>query len=111
LEVNVAGESTKFGFSPELLLEELPKLESLEAIEIGGLMTLAPWTPDPEKVRPIFRQLKTLKHECEGLLERDLEHLSMGMSGDFEIAIEEGATMVRIGTALFGERPTAQRST
>lgn len=105
LEVNVAGEASKFGYRPEQLLAELPALNALPRLEIRGLMTLAPWTPEPEKVRPVFRRLRELKTECEQRLGAPLEHLSMGMSGDFEVAIEEGATLVRIGTALFGPRP------
>lgn len=105
LEVNVAGEASKFGYRPEQLLEELPALNALPRLEIRGLMTLAPWTPEPEKVRPVFRRLRELKAECEQRLGAPLEHLSMGMSGDFEAAIEEGATLVRLGTALFGPRP------
>jgi pyridoxal phosphate enzyme (YggS family) len=105
LEVNVAGEASKFGYRPEQLLAELPALNAFPRLEIRGLMTLAPWTPEPEKVRPVFRRLRELKAECEQRLGAPLEHLSMGMSGDFEVAIEEGATLVRIGTALFGPRP------
>ena len=105
LEVNLAGESTKFGFKPEQVLEELESINSLPKIEVHGLMTIAPWTPEPEKVRPIFRQLRELKTRCEEKLGVPLPHLSMGMSGDFEVAIEEGATIVRIGTVLFGARP------
>ncbi|HOK76626.1 MAG TPA: YggS family pyridoxal phosphate-dependent enzyme [Verrucomicrobiota bacterium] len=105
LEVNVAGESTKYGYNPDTLLAELPMLNALPRLEIRGLMTMAPWTPDPERVRPVFRRLRELKEKCEEILGAPMEHLSMGMSGDFEVAIEEGATMVRIGTALFGERP------
>jgi pyridoxal phosphate enzyme (YggS family) len=105
LEVNVAGEATKFGYRPEQLLAELRELNAFPRLEIQGLMTLAPWTPDPEKVRPVFRRLRELKAECEQRLGAPLGHLSMGMSGDFEVAIEEGATLVRIGTALFGPRP------
>ena len=67
-------------------------------------MTIAPWTLEPEKTRPVFRELRVLKEECEQILGTSLPHLSMGMSGDFEVAIEEGATIVRIGTALFGPR-------
>jgi uncharacterized pyridoxal phosphate-containing UPF0001 family protein len=74
-------------------------------VEIHGLMTIAPWSPEPEKVRPIFRQLRELKQRCEARLGAPLPDLSMGMSGDFEAAIEEGATIVRLGTALFGTRP------
>jgi uncharacterized pyridoxal phosphate-containing UPF0001 family protein len=74
----------------------------LPRIEIHGLMTVPPWSPEPEKARPHFRRLRELKKQCEEILGAPLPHLSMGMSGDFEVAIEEGATMVRIGTALFG---------
>ncbi len=105
LEVNLAGESTKFGFKPERLLAELEIVNALAKIEVHGLMMIAPWTPEPEKVRPIFRQLGELKTQCEDKLGAPLPHLSMGMSGDFEVAIEEGATIVRVGTSLFGVRP------
>ncbi len=105
LEVNVAGEASKFGYRPEQLLAELRDLNAFPRLDIQGLMTLAPWTPDPEKVRPVFRRLRELKAECEQRLGAPLAHLSMGMSGDFEVAIEEGATLIRIGTALFGPRP------
>jgi pyridoxal phosphate enzyme (YggS family) len=104
LEVNVAGESTKFGFKPEALLSELERVNALRHIEVHGLMGIAPWTPEPEKVRPVFQKLRGLKEDCERLLGAPLPHLSMGMSGDFEIAIEEGATLIRLGTALFGPR-------
>lgn len=104
LEVNVAGESSKYGFRPEALLAELAQINQLRRLEIQGLMTVPPWTPEPEKVRPCFQQLRSLKEQCEGILGAPLPELSMGMSGDFEVAIEEGATMVRIGTALFGAR-------
>ncbi len=105
LEVNVAGEASKFGYRPDALLDELSALNALPRLEIHGLMTMAPWSPDPEKARPHFRRLRELKQECEQRLGAPLAHLSMGMTGDFEVAIEEGATLVRIGTALFGERP------
>lgn len=105
LEVNIAGESSKFGYPPERLLAEFMQINALRKIEIHGLMTVAPWTPEPEKVRPVFRRLRELKIECEKILGAPLPHLSMGMSGDFEVAIEEGATMVRVGSALFGPRP------
>jgi PLP dependent protein len=74
------------------------------------LMTIAPYSADAEKVRPVFRKLRELKSECEQVLGAPLPHLSMGMSGDFEVAIEEGATMVRIGTALFGPRGAARKA-
>lgn len=105
LEVNVAGESSKFGYRPEPLLAELTQISALPRLEVQGLMTLAPWTPEPEKVRPVFRQLHELWQRCQDRLGVPLPCLSMGMTGDFEVAIEEGATLVRIGTALFGERP------
>lgn len=104
LEVNVAGESSKFGYRPDVLLAELAELNSLTRLEIQGLMAIPPWSPDPEKVRPLFRQVRELKSRCEEILGAPMSTLSMGMSGDFEVAIEEGATMVRVGTALFGAR-------
>ena len=109
LEVNVAGESNKFGYPPAALLNELEQVNRLRKLEIQGLMTLAPWSPEPEKVRPIFRQLRELKQHCEQILGAPLPHLSMGMSGDFEAAIEEGATLVRLGTALFGPRAKTKK--
>jgi len=109
LEVNVAGESSKFGYNGARLLEEFLQINALSKIEIHGLMTVAPWAQEAEKVRPVFRRLRELKEECEQKLGAPLPHLSMGMSGDFEVAIEEGATMVRIGTALFGPRPKVAR--
>ena len=105
LEVNLAGESTKFGFKADEVLANLDAINALPKIEIHGLMMIAPWTPDSEKVRPLFRQLRELKNRCEEQLGAPLPHLSMGMSGDFEVAIEEGATIVRVGTSLFGARP------
>jgi len=105
LEANIAGESSKFGYPPETLLAEFPQLNALPRLEIHGLMTVAPYTPEAEKVRPVFRRLRELKVQCEQILGAPLPHLSMGMTGDFEIAIEEGATIIRIGSALFGPRP------
>ena len=105
LEVNVAGEASKFGYAPATLLTEFNELNKLPRLEIHGLMTIAPYSPTPERARPVFRRLRELKGECEQLLGAPLPQLSMGMSGDFEVAIEEGATIVRLGTALFGERP------
>lgn len=110
LEVNVAGEASKFGFPPERLLAELKQINALERIEIHGLMTIAPWTTEVEKVRPFFRRLRELKSECEQILGAPLPQLSMGMSGDFEVAIEEGSTLVRVGTALFGARQASRKS-
>jgi hypothetical protein len=104
LEVNVAGEASKFGYPPAALLAELAELNALPRLEIHGLMAIPPFTPLAEKARPYFRRLGELKGECEKILGAPLPQLSMGMSGDFEVAIEEGATIVRVGTALFGER-------
>ncbi len=109
LEVNIAGESSKFGYRPEQMLAELAEVNALPRLEIHGLMTIAPWTTEPEKMRPLFRQLRELKQRCEDALGAPLPHLSMGMTGDFEVAIEEGATLVRLGTALFGPRAAAPR--
>jgi hypothetical protein len=110
LEVNIAGESSKFGFQPDTVLDQLPEINALPRLEVHGLMTIAPWTPDPEKVRPVFRRLRECRRRCEDRLGAPLPHLSMGMTGDFEVAIEEGATIIRVGTALFGPRSSARKS-
>lgn len=104
LEVNAAGESSKFGYKPEAVLAELAQLNALKRLEIHGLMTIAPYVQDLERVRPFFRKLRELRERCEQQLGAPLPVLSMGMSGDFEVAIEEGSTLVRVGTAIFGER-------
>ena len=109
VEVNVGGESSKSGYSPESLMAELKELTSLPHLRVEGLMTVPPWKPVPEQVRPYFVKARELKEECERRLGDSLPHLSMGMSGDFEVAIEEGATIIRVGTALFGERHTTLR--
>ncbi len=109
LEVNAVGEASKFGCRPDQLLAELSSINALPRLEIQGLMAVPPWTRDPEDVRPVFRQMRELKTRCEEILGASLPHLSMGMTGDFEVAIEEGATMVRIGTAIFGSRPRPTR--
>jgi len=106
LEVNLGGEETKYGVAPQEVCDTLRQLDKLENLEIQGLMVIPPYTEDPEASRPYFRQLARLAQEGNNLsLENiNLRHLSMGMSHDFEVAIEEGATMVRIGTAIFGPR-------
>ncbi len=104
LEVNVADESTKFGFSPEKLRRELDELAALDRLEIEGLMCIPPFVPKPEMSRPYFERLRVLRDELEAEAGFGLPHLSMGMSHDFEQAILEGATLVRVGTAIFGER-------
>lgn len=109
LEVNVAGEASKFGWRPEAVLADLEATNALSRLEIHGLMTIAPYATDPERVRPCFRRLRELRDRCAERLGAPLPVLSMGMSGDLEVAIEEGSTMVRVGTALFGERPRPAR--
>jgi pyridoxal phosphate enzyme (YggS family) len=108
LEVNVAGEASKFGYKPEQMLADLKELNALPRIEVHGLMAVPPWSAEPEKARPHFRRVRELKERAESVLGAPLPHLSMGMTGDFEIAIEEGATIVRIGSALFGARTRAK---
>jgi PLP dependent protein len=104
LEVNVSGEKSKFGLPPEELIEVALEVNKLSHLELKGFMTMAPFSDDPEKARPYFRQLRELKKRVEDALGAPLPDLSMGMSGDFEVGIEEGATLVRVGTSLFGER-------
>ena len=105
LEINVAGESSKHGWDPVRVLEDFETVNRFSRLEIHGLMTIAPYAVDPEKVRPVFSRLRELRDRCAEKLGAPVPVLSMGMSGDLEVAIEEGATLVRVGTALFGERP------
>ena len=107
LEVNVAGESTKFGYNPDKVVADIAGINELDRLEIHGLMTIAPYAPTAEKARPVFKRLAEVQARCSDILGAPLPHLSMGMSGDFEVAIEEGATIVRIGTALFGARQSS----
>jgi len=106
LEVNVGGEATKHGFEAMTLIDEVAPLADLRHLEIVGLMTLPPPRETPEAARADFRQLVELRDRLNERSEwgRRLTELSMGMSNDFEVAIEEGATFVRIGTSLFGAR-------
>ncbi len=104
IEVNIVGEASKFGYETEAMLRDFQEINNLPRVEIHGLMTIPPWTPVAEKARPVFRRLRELRDQCSDMLGAPLPVLSMGMTGDFEVAIEEGSTMVRIGTALFGER-------
>ncbi len=98
LEVNVAGEAAKYGFSPEELPAQAADVRALPGLDVRGLMTIAPMATDPQEARPVFRRLRELGHSL-GLAE-----LSMGMTDDYPVAVEEGATIVRIGRAIFGER-------
>jgi PLP dependent protein len=109
LEVNVAGEASKQGFSPETLRCDLEAALSLGRLTIEGLMTLPPLAPEAEASRRYFVALRELRDQLEAEFEVRLPQLSMGMSGDFPIAIEEGATLVRVGTAIFGERSRLKR--
>lgn len=104
LEVNVAGEATKFGMAPEMVIPLLRESEGMQHVEIVGLMCIPPPAPDPESVRPHFRRLRELRDAAREASGYDLPELSMGMSHDFEVAVEEGATMIRLGTVLFGRR-------
>ena len=105
LEVNVAGESSKFGYGPQKLLSELKEINALGKIEIHGLMTIAPWGAPEDVTRACFRSLREWRDRWASVYPRlSLEVLSMGMSGDFPLAIAEGATRIRVGTALFGKR-------
>ncbi|MCS6839512.1 MAG: YggS family pyridoxal phosphate-dependent enzyme [Roseiflexus sp.] len=115
LQVNVSGEATKSGFALwgwneqpdvyERFCADVEQILALPHLDVRGLMTIAPWTPDPEQVRPVFRAVRRLRDDLAQRFPAAVWHeLSMGMTDDFEIAIEEGATMVRIGRAIFGER-------
>ena len=107
VQVDLAGEATKFGLAEAELLPVLEALRGKEGLRIEGLMVLPPYFEDPERARPYFRRLRSLhdRAQAAGLLEG--RELSMGMSHDYEAAVEEGATMVRVGTAIFGERHAA----
>ena len=109
LEVNVAGEGSKFGFKPETLRTEMETLLALDRLSIEGLMTIPPLAPEAEASRKYFIKLRELRNALEKEFRAKLPHLSMGMTNDFVIAIEEGATLVRVGTAIFGERSRKKR--
>lgn len=106
VEVNLSGETSKFGIAPEDVMELIRQVASLKHISIEGLMTMPPYFDDPERARPYFVELRKLRDRVKGeeIEGARMDELSMGMSGDFEAAIEEGATMIRVGTAIFGER-------
>ena len=104
LEVNVAGEGSKFGFNPDALRAETDALLALGRVQVDGLMCIPPLAREAEMSRKYFAQLRELRDELARDFGMALPHLSMGMSGDFAVAVEEGATLVRVGTAIFGER-------
>jgi PLP dependent protein len=104
VQVDLAGEETKFGLAEEHLMSTLQAMQSHASLRVAGLMVLPPYADDPEAARPYFQQLRDLRDRASAFGLLGGGELSMGMSHDFEVAIEEGATMVRVGTALFGER-------
>lgn len=108
IEVNVSGEQTKHGFTPDSLRTDFLSLAKLPGLRIRGLMTMAPYSENPEEARPFFRALRALRDELQNSHGLALPELSMGMSGDYEPAIEEGATLVRVGSSIFGARPAPQ---
>jgi len=108
LEINVAGEGSKFGFKPETLRAEMEMLLALTRLSIEGLMTIPPLASEAEGSRRYFVKLHELRDALEKEFRVKLPHLSMGMTSDFVVAIEEGATLVRVGTAIFGERRRAK---
>ncbi|EGK13192.1 YggS family pyridoxal phosphate-dependent enzyme [Kroppenstedtia eburnea] len=107
IQVNVAGEESKRGLKPEEVIDFAREAAELPWLQLAGLMTMAPFTEDPEEVRPVFRQLRGLQQEIRKLGDSrlDLPHLSMGMSRDYTVAVEEGATFVRLGSVLVGGPP------
>ena len=106
LEVNVAGEETKYGVSKEEVIPLLAEIAGFQHIQVCGLMTIAPFVTDPEENRLVFRELKKISVDIKAKNMNNIlmETLSMGMTGDYQVAIQEGATMVRVGTGIFGER-------
>ncbi len=104
LEINVAGEGSKFGFGPEKLREQMEELLGLGRLNIEGLMCIPPPQPKAEMARKYFVALRELRDRVQTEFRVPLPQLSMGMSGDYEVAVEEGSTLVRVGTAIFGER-------
>ncbi len=106
IQVNVSGEKSKYGISPDSVMDLARELASHSHIRVKGLMTMAPFADNPEEVRYVFKDLNKIFIDIkkENIDNIDMRHLSMGMSNDFEVAIEEGANMVRIGTAIFGRR-------
>ena len=108
LQVNISGEKSKLGIDPLKLPKEIQEFAKLEGVKISGLMTIPPLDRNPENSRPYYARLRQLRNTCSNLNIRqiNLDELSMGMSNDYEIAIEEGATLVRVGTGLFGQKPS-----
>ena len=109
LEINVAGEGSKFGFAPDKLREQMEELLALPRLSVLGLMTIPPLSEEPEASRKYFIQLRELRDRLQTEFRVDFAQLSMGMTQDYAVAVEEGATLVRVGTAIFGERSKKQK--
>jgi hypothetical protein len=108
VEINASGEASKYGLPVDDALPVVARIARLAGVRVLGVMTLAPWTPEAEVVRAVFRRTRECFEQCRDEVPGfEARHLSMGMSNDYPIAVEEGATMVRLGTALFGERGDA----
>ena len=112
VEVNTTGEGSKFGVRPENTEAFVRSLHPFSNLCVAGLMTIGPFLPDPEGSRPMFQVLRTLRDRIAAAQQGNvaMQHLSMGMTGDFEVAIEEGATLIRVGTAIFGSRVPRERN-
>jgi len=112
LQVNVSGEKSKLGMDPLIVPKEIHRLAKLEGVKVRGLMTIPPYDRNPGNSRPYYVRLRELRNTCSKLAVpgMELDELSMGMSNDYEVAIEEGATLVRVGTGLFGPRPSLERT-
>lgn len=111
LEINVAGEGSKFGFKPDQARRDMESLLELPRLSVEGVMTIPPLAAEAEASRPFFVQLRELRDQLEAEFKITLPRLSMGMTNDFTVAVEEGATLVRVGTAIFGERVRPKKST
>jgi pyridoxal phosphate enzyme (YggS family) len=108
IEVNLSGEKTKSGVPAPIAIGLVQQIAGLQNLSIQGLMTMPPWFDDPEGARPYYTALRELRNRInrEGITDRTIQELSMGMTDDYEVAVEEGATIVRIGRGIFGERPS-----
>ena len=108
IEVNISGEETKSGIPYKEAMQLVRDVSILNNLSIQGLMTMPPWFDDPEEARPYFVALREMREKiiAEGIKRVEMRELSMGMSGDYEVAVEEGATIVRVGRSIFGERPS-----
>ena len=113
LQVNVSGEASKFGIDPKNVMDVIREVAPLKGLKVRGLMTITPYNSNPEKSRPYYVRLRYLRdtYSRTAVPGVSLDELSMGMSNDYEVAVEEGATLVRVGTALFGPRPSKRRGT